>query len=61
MITLHAVFLRRAVANELARLNIEHGEENAPLGGWRNRAIENVAAREKMNPYALDRIVRAAS
>jgi hypothetical protein len=27
--------------------------DTAPLGGWRNTAIETVAARERMNPYAL--------
>ena len=51
---------RLATAVETARLALEreHGAHNAPIGGWRNRAVEAVADREGMNPYALDHIIR---
>lgn len=51
-------FLRLSVDNEEERLSLKHGDANAPMGGWRNRAIENVAYREAMNPYSLDHIIR---
>lgn len=56
---LEAADLATSVQDELDRLNAEHGEHNAPFGGWRNRAVENIAEREGLNPYALDRIIRA--
>lgn len=45
---------------ETTRVLLErmHGAELAPFGGWRNRAVEAVAKRTGMNPYALDRIIR---
>ncbi len=51
-------FLQLSVDNEIVRLGEQHGDENAPMGGWRNRAVESVAAREGMNPYTLDHILR---
>jgi hypothetical protein len=51
-------FLAWSVNEEEDRLSFAYGAENAPLGGWRNRAVNNVASREGMNPYALDRIIR---
>lgn len=53
-------FLRVSVQNELDRLNETRGEENAPMGGWRNTAVQTIAEREGMNPYTLDRQLRGA-
>lgn len=55
---LERAYLKVSVDNETARLKDQRGLENAPMGGWRNRAIESIAEREGMNPYALDRIIR---
>jgi hypothetical protein len=50
--------LQVRVDDEIARLEEQHGEYNAPIGGWRNRAVENIAEREGMNPYTLDHLLR---
>jgi hypothetical protein len=50
-----------SVEDELDRLNSQRGEDNAPIGGWRNRAVEIIAEREHMNPYALDHLLRGLS
>ncbi len=54
----YAALLRVLVNDEHTRLATRHGDENAPMGGWRNRAVESIAAREGMNPYHLDHILR---
>lgn len=52
-------FLRLSVDNETGRLDAARGSINAPFGGWRNTAVEIIAEREGMNPYALDRLLRS--
>lgn len=51
---------RLTTAVETARVELErrHGAHNAPMGGWRNTAVRDVADREGMNPYTLDHIIR---
>lgn len=63
MLSIHdeseTTYLWVAVRNEISRLEDSFGgAENAPLGGWRNTAVQRIAEREGMNPYALDRIIR---
>lgn len=53
-----AVFLNASVNSETRRLERQFGRENAPFGGWRNTALATIAERERMNPYALDRLIR---
>lgn len=53
-----AAFLNASVNGETRRLERQLGRENAPFGGWRNTALATVAERERMNPYALDRLIR---
>jgi hypothetical protein len=49
-----------AVAGEVENLMMwQPGCE--PFGGWRNRAVTNVAEREGINPYELDRLLRGVS
>jgi len=48
-----------AVEREIVRLARERGAQNAPMGGWRNTAITTIARQERMNPYALDRLIRS--
>lgn len=53
-----AAFLNASVNGETRRLDRQLGRENAPFGGWRNTALATIAERERMNPYALDRLIR---
>lgn len=45
------------VAAEIARL--EATNQTPPFGGWRNRAVEHVAAKLDTNPYRVDRDLRS--
>ncbi len=41
---------------------LEHARPGcAPIGGWYSQAVENVASRLNVNPYALDRHARGKS
>jgi hypothetical protein len=49
-----------AVTNETRALEGDF-PDCAPFGGWLNRALAQVAEREGVNPYELDRLLRGVA